>query len=428
MKMENNLNILVITVASWNCKVGSNTWTSLLKDYCSENIANICIREEIPDSKICSRYFCISENKVLKSIFKRNIKTGYEVIPEIQEDSEDLNIHKERYKQMQKKRRYSLLLARELVWKFGKWKTRELDEFLDSFKPDIILHSMEGYIHLNRIIQYAIKRTGAKAVGYIWDDNFTYKQHSNFGYKFYRFFQRMSLKKLASVTQEFFAITPKTKSEADEFFGIDSVLLTKPLNSVPKVSGSKPNNPLRMLYTGNLQIGRDRSLEKVSKGLNEVNRDGVKIILDVYTNTYLDDEKMQKICSPFCKIHEPISQEEVLKLQKQADVLLFLEDIDGKDSKVARLSFSTKITDYLSSGKCIFAVGNSDIAPMQYFKDNNCALIASSEEEIFQALENLTPKIISSYAENAVKCGLENHNEKDIKKVFLETLSKAIRK
>lgn len=426
MEFKSNIKILVITVSSWNSKVGSNTWTSLLKDYDSENIANICIREEIPDSKVCSRYFCISENKVLKSIFKRKIKTGCEVIPEIQEDSEDLNIHKERYKQMKKNRRYSMLLARELVWKLGKWKTKELDTFLDSFKPDIILHSMDGYIHLNRVIQYAIKRTGAKSVGYIWDDNFTYKQHNSFGYKFYRFFQRKSLKKLASITQEFFAITPKTKKEADEFFGINSVLLTKPLNAVPKVSDGEPNNPLKMLYTGNLQIGRDRSLEKVSKGLDEVNKDSVKIVLDVYTNTYIDDDKKAEIDSPYCKIHEPISQEEVLKLQKQADVLLFLEDTDGKDSKVARLSFSTKITDYLSSGKCIFAVGNSDIAPMQYFKDNNCAFIASSQEEITEALAKLNSKTINYYAENAVKCGLENHNEEKIKAVFLDTLSKAI--
>ena len=134
MNMEKNFKILVITVASWNSKVGSNTWTSLLKDYDSENVANVCIREEIPDSKVCSRYFCISENKVLKSIFKRKIKTGCEVIPEIQEDSEDLNIHKERYKQMKKNRRYSMLLARELVWKLGKWKTKELSPYFTAEK------------------------------------------------------------------------------------------------------------------------------------------------------------------------------------------------------------------------------------------------------------------------------------------------------
>lgn len=418
--------ILVFTVPSWNSKVGANSWASLLEGYHSENVANICIREETPDSDICSRYFCISENRVLKSIFKRNIKTGYEVKSETCQEKDDLNIHNKRYRQMQKKRRYSMLLARELVWKLGKWKTKELDSFLDSFKPDIILHSMEGYIHLNRIIKYSIKRTGAKAIGYIWDDNFTYKQHSDFGYKFYRFFQRKSLKKLARVTQEFFAITPKTKNEADEFFGINSVWLTKPLNSVPKVTNTAYNNPLQMLYTGNLQIGRDRSLERVSRALNKTNKDGIKIVLDVYTNTYIDDEKKQKLCSPFCRLHEPISQSEVLKLQKQADILLFLEDIDSKDAKVARLSFSTKITDYLSSGKCIFAVGNNDIAPMQYFKDNNCALTASSEEEIVEVLKNLDEKAINLYAKNAVECGIKNHNEVKIKQTFLNTIYKVI--
>lgn len=422
-----NLKILVMTVPSWNSKVGANSWASLLEDYGCENVANICIREEIPDSKVCSRYFCVSENRIIKSIFKRNIKTGYEVEPNTIRDDKDLNEHNQRYIAMKKKRRYSMLLARELIWKFGNWKTKELDAFLDSFKPDIILHSMEGYIHLNRITNYAINCTGAKAIGYIWDDNFTYKQEDSIGYKIYRFFQRKSLKKLASVTQSFFAITPKTKAEADEFFGIDSILLTKPLNSAPEVSKGKINKPFKMLYTGNLLIGRDDSLLKVSKALNLINKDGVRAVLDVYTGTYLSEEKRKQICSEFCNIHEPISQSEVLKLQKQADVLLFLEAIDGKDAKVARLSFSTKITDYLSSGKCIFAVGNSDIAPMQYFKDNDCALVATDEEKIISSLQRLDDETIRFYAKNAAKCGLENHSEEKIKKIFFDTIMKTVK-
>lgn len=210
--------ILVITVSSWNSKVGANSWASLLEGYPSENIANISIREECPDSNICSRYFCISENKILKSIFKRKLKTGYQVMPEAEEENHDLTVHNERYKKLQGKRFYPLLLSRELVWKLGKWKSKELDAFIDSFKPDIILHSMEGYIHLNRITQYAIKRSGAKAIGYIWDDNFTYKQHNDLGYKIYRYFQRKSLKKLATLTQAFFAISPKTKKRSRRIF------------------------------------------------------------------------------------------------------------------------------------------------------------------------------------------------------------------
>ncbi len=420
------MKILVFTVSSWNSKVGANSWATLLEQYDSENIANIYIRDEIPDSKVCSRYFNISENKIIKSIFNRKIKTGKEVDITLNDDcnQSDLHEHNERYSKMKKKRRYSMLFARELVWKFGKWKTKELNEFLDSFKPDIILHSMEGYIHLNRIIEYSIKRTGAKSVGYIWDDNFTYKQSSEIGYKIYRYFQRKSLKKLAKRTQAFFAITEKTKRESDKFFGIDCEIITKPLNSEPVCNEKKISYPIKILYTGNLLIGRDRSLVDFVEVLKLFNEGNIKYQVDVYTGTELSDSVKEKLNCKYCCIHEPVSQVDVLRLQKQADILLFLEDINGKDAKVARLSFSTKITDYLSSGKAIIAIGNKDTAPVEYFTTNDCSLVATSEEEIVKIIEAIEKdaNCLNVYAKKACECGLKNHNKETILKKFDKVL------
>lgn len=418
---EKQPRILVITVASWNSKVGSNTWSSLLKNYDSDKIANICIRDEFPDNIICSRYFSISENKVMKSILKRNLKTGREIKPEIPQDNgEDLNAHNERYQKMQKKRRYSLLMARELVWKFGNWKTPEFNAFLDSFKPDIILHSMEGYIHLNNIVEYAIKRTGAKAIGYIWDDNFTYKTSKKIGYKIYRFFQRNSLKRLAKKTSGFFAISDMTKEEADKFFGIDCVVLTKPLSCEPKVNYDEIQYPIKAVYTGNLMIGRDRTLARIVKAAEDINNNGIKIRFDVYTKTVLSNEIKSILNCDYCQVHAPVPQKEVLEIQRKSDLLLFVEDIDGKDAKAARLSFSTKITDYLSSGKCIFAVGFNETAPMQYFIKNEAALTATNDNEIKEKLSMLAnnPELLVQYAEKSCKSGIENHREEKIFKTF----------
>ena len=426
--MEKQPRILVITVASWNSKVGSNTWSSLLKNYDSENIANICIRDEIPDNKICSRYFAISENKVLKSILKRDTKTGREIIPEFAEDnSKDLNAHNERYQKMQKNRRYSLLLARELVWKLGVWKTNELNTFLDSFKPDIILHSMEGYIHLNNIVEYAIKRTGAKAIGYIWDDNFTYKQSNKIGFNIYRFFQRISLKRLAKKTSAFFAISDMTKAEADNFFGIDCVILTKPLSVKPVVNYGEINLPIKAVYTGNLMIGRDKTLARIIKAAEEINRDEKKIQFDIYSKTVLSDEIKNALNCQYCQLHDPIPQNEVLEIQRKSDMLLFVEDIDGNDSKIARLSFSTKITDYLSSGKCIFAVGCKETAPMQYFIKKEAAITATNDKEIKEKLEMIVnnPDLLIRYAEKSCKSGIENHSEEKILSTF-DTVIKSV--
>lgn len=424
--MNQNIKILVITVPSWNSKVGANSWATLLEKYPPENIASIYIRDEIPDSKVCSRYFNISENKIIKSIFRRNVKTGSLITPQNVKHGEDqdLLVHNQRYVKMKKKRRYSMLLARELIWKVGRWHTPELDSFLDSFKPDVILHSMDGYIHLNRVIEYAIKRTGAAAIGYIWDDNFTYKQSSDIGYKIYRFFQRGSLKRLARLTNDFFAISQYTKKEADDFFGIDCHLLTKPLNTTPTVNYGEIGDCIRILYTGNLYIGREKSLLKVINAIKKLPKG--KFFVDVYTNSQLDAEYLAQIDPDICQIHDPISQTEVLEKQKEADVLLFLEDIDGPDAKVARLSFSTKMTDYLSAGRCILAVGNIDTAPMQYFIENNTALICGSESDIFDSLSRIsdTPGIIFEMAENAAKIGIKNHNKENIQRIFDDVIEK----
>ncbi len=403
--------ILVFSVGAWNSKTGPTTWASLLEQYDSKNIANICIRDEIPDNPVCANYFAVSENKVIKSIFKRKLKTGKRVEPKIStEEEQDLFEHNKRYGKMKKKRRYSMLLAREVVWKLGVWKTPELDKFLDEFKPDIIFHSMEGYIHLDRIIEYAIERTGAKAAGFIWDDNFTYKQSKSLGYKFYRFFQRKALKRLADKTNVFFAISGITKKEADEFFGIDSKPLTKPLNAIPTVDYTDIQKPIRLLYTGKLLIGRDRTLLSVCEALSKFEND---FVLDVYSETALPEKTSKKLEEAGCRLHEPISQKDILQRQKETDILLFLEDIDGPDANMARLSFSAKITDYLSAGKCIFAVGCENTAPMQYFKEHDAAVTAFSKEEIYQKLLLLSKDngLIVKYAENAAKTGIANHDK-----------------
>lgn len=427
------MKILVFTVTAWNSKVGANTWETLLEQYGSENVANVCIRDEIPDSKVCSKYFAISENKIIKSIFNRRIKTGKEILAGNVniESEEDLALHDQLYAKYRKKRSYFYLMARELVWKLGKWRTKEFDNFLDEFKPDVILHSMEGYIHLNRIINYAIKRTKAKAVGYIWDDNFSYKQSSSLGFKIYRFFQRKSLKRLAKKTQAFFAISSKTKVEADKFFGINSTVVTKPIDEVLLPTDyTKVDFPLKFIYTGNLLIGRDRSLLKINNCLNQIPEAKDKVKIEVYTQTKLDENMIKMLEGDFCQVNPAVPQEEALQKQKEADVLLFLEDIDGKDAKTARLSFSTKITDYLSCGKCIFAVGCLDTAPMQYFKENDIALVAGKENEIkenFRIVLQET-KSLNKYADNVYVVAKDKHNKEKILQIVRQTLDNVVSK
>lgn len=421
--------ILVLSVSAWNSKVGYNTWPILLEGNDPDSVANICLRGEIPDSKASNNYFHISENKVIKSIINRSIKTGCRLeAVDTAKTSADLTEHNNRYRKLKKHRSFFTLMVREIVWKLGKWKSPELDRFIVDFNPDVVLYSMDGYIHFNRLCRYAKKISGAKTIGFFADDNFTYKQSRKFGDRAFRFFQRRSLKKLAKNTDAFWAISDMTKKEADAFFGIDCKVLTKPLNRVPTVEYGEIAKPIRMLYTGNLFIGRDRSLLKIVNAIKKLPENS--FVIDVYTQTQLSDEKRQAIESGnICRIYAPIPQKEVLEKQKEADVLIFLEDIDGPDAHTARLSFSTKITDYLSSGKCILAVGCEDTAPMQYFIDENAAIVATSEEAIEIKLTELSndTDLMIKCAQNACDVGIRKHSKEIVLKTFNDTIEQTLK-
>lgn len=419
--------ILVLSVSSWNSKVGADTWPMLLNHHDPNAVASLSLRDDYPDSDVAKHYFVISEDCVIKSIFNRKLATGH-VVGEKQTNQEQKNLASQSKRYGTKKHELVFRILREFVWTFGKWKSKELRDFIDSFQPDVIMYSMEGYIHLNRICMYVKKYSHAKSIGFFWDDNFTYKQSNEVLHRIFRFFQRKSLKKLSANTDAFWAITDMTKREADAFFNIDCTVLTKPIRTTPVYYETIPHKPLHILYTGNLQIGRDSSLVKVINAVKLVNERQTEFEVHVYTKTVLEPAALNQLSCDFCHVHDAIPQAEVLELQKEADILLFLEDVDGKYAHKARLSFSTKITDYLCASKCILAVGCLDTAPMQYFQEYQAAIIATSEKEIADQLTVLasTPEKLNEYAERAYLCAIKNHNKEKIHRIVDETIDKVM--
>lgn len=412
--------VLVTTVPSWSSRGGSDTMSSLMKDYGAENVAALYIRADKSDSLSASKYFHIFENAVLKSIIYRGVKTGVSFQPEdikIDESTSEMETEKATYRKAGKFNRSMLMLFREVIWKLGKWKSPEMVSFLNDFNPDVLFCPIEGYIHFNSINEYIIKKYHPRVVGIIWDDNFTFKQEPyNFWHQVHRFWLRRSVKRMIKKCDTVFALSPKMKEEVDKEFGIQSELLTKPIFNKGVFQPYEPQTPVRVLYTGKLIIGRDKTIAEVVDAIREVNKDGQKIVLDIYTNTELTPNMEARINVPgCCNLHAPIPQSEVFKKQAEADVLLFAESLSDK-SKTARLSFSTKLTDYFSAGKCVWGVGNTDLGPIDYLRTEDAGLVSTDKESILNTLKLISDnkQTISQYAQKAYDCGVNNHNKDKI--------------
>ena len=171
-------------------------------------------------------------------------------------------------------------------------------------------------------------------------------------------------------------------------------------------------------------LGRFETVKFIGEALNEINKNGVRAELDVYTTTHLSEEQLNSV-GKYVNILGAIPQTQVAEKQSLADILLFAEAVGENASKSARLSFSTKITDYFSAGKCIFAVGNGDTAPMEYLRNEDAAAVAVTKEEILPVLSELinNTDAIKDFAKKAYECGKRNHNEKKVKELLFETIN-----
>ena len=421
------MKILVNTVDAWSQNTGSDTMSSLLSSFDSNDVASINIRAEKSDSTVAGSYFHILEGKVLKSILHPSLETGEAYLPGENDGGTERDQEKQRYRKRRILPRYVYVLIREVLWKLGHWKSKALDDYVSSFAPDVFFFPIESYIHFNRLNLYIIRKFKPKRiVGYMWDDNFTYKQEPcNLLFRLHRWWLRKGVKRLVASCDTVFAICPKMKSELDSEFGIDSVLLTKPVRPVDSPDSQREaSNPIRILYTGKLMIGRDETLALVADAIRSINQGGQKVVLEIYTGSSLSSRMRARLDVPGCsRIHPFIPQEEVFARQRAADVLLFAESLSSSN-RVARLSFSTKTTDYLSAGKCIWAIGNEDLASISYLKNEDAALVSTSREAVRQTIEGIIahPELISEYARKGYACGVRKHGPAIIQERFLQAL------
>lgn len=416
--------VLVVGVNPWRDNTGINTLINFFSGWGTDSLALVYTRDTVPDTKICNRFFQISEKQLIKSVTKRKVKTGTVVNNCTQSPGDANSLYRRKHSQL-------MTFAREFVWCLGKWNSRELKDFLDDFQPDVLFFPVYSTVYMNRLQNAIAAYTGKPYVVYASDDNYSYLSiERTLPAYCHRFWVRMHEKKLLRHAETIMVICPKQKEEYDRLFRKESVILTKGIDDTDaRYAPISPGVPIKMVYTGKLIIGRGGTLEKIASALSRINANGVRITLDIYTTDPLTSTQAEKLNRDGCCVKGGIGLDEVKKVQQEADALVFVEGLDKANRYKARLSFSTKITDYLKAGKCIFAVGDEGIAPMDYFKRYDCALTASSEPEILAQLTRMVedPGLLDVYGRKAFLAGREHHDKQAQEEILTKTICEAMK-
>ncbi len=425
MKNKETPKILSISLLAWRIDSNSHTETELFKFWQPDKVAQIYTKSELPDTSVCNSFFQISENAVIKSVINRK-SVGRRVENSGKTENADIKANqqeKKLYDFAHKRKSWFLTLVREIVWSLGRWKSKSLDKFINDENPDVYFVPIYPVVYMCKIQSYILKKYPKPYVAYLWDDNYSYKNCHGLWSLLHRAWLRKYVKRLAQGCDEMFTITKMQARETDRLFGTKSRVLTKGLDYTGlEYKEINPKSPIKMVYTGNMQIGRDASITQIAKAVSEINKNGEKIRFDIYSPTVLSDKKTAQLNKDGTIHHGNVDRSLIADIQSSADIVVFAESLEKKHRYAARLSFSTKLTDYFKSGKCIFAIGDSEIAPIEYLRDNDCAVICNNYGDIKEKLQKLidNPDLINDYGKRAFDTGYNNHSEEKICKTFKE--------
>lgn len=424
------MKVLVITRASWSAdnNIG-NTMDNLFNNIDKSELHNMYFRSESHKSEACATTYQISEQQLIKSIITKT-PVG-KTIDKTQFTDSAENKEKLIYNASKKNNFKILWFVREWIWSLGNWKNTELINYISKINPDIIFMPAFGCFYPYKVLLFILRNTKAKCMLFHADDNYSLKQFSLSPiYWIYRFRLRYWVRKCVNKATINFAISNIQKQEYEKIF-------KKPFNILYKsadFSGEKPkykenNNILQLVFTGNISSNRWKTLVLIGRALDEINTQKIKAQLVIYTATPIS-KKMQKQLSIKDSIvmMGSVPSSEMEKIQKEADVLVHVESFDLRSKLEVRMSFSTKIVDYLSRGKCILGVGPSDVASIDYLIQNDCAVVANNRDEILKTITDLITdnNILDKYGDKAWECGVKNHNQDIIKKGFESNLKRML--
>lgn len=418
------MKILVISRTPWNNSNSfGNTFSNLFEGMPDVELYNICCQSGSTDNNLVQTTLQMSEASVIRAL------KGGEIAIE-QNVSTDVNSELKVANTGRKQRKTWMFVARDLLWMVGalKWKKR-VKNFIESVRPDVLYLPVYPSWYMCDIAQYAIKCASVPVVAHISDDDYGYiVGMSKSGY-LYQMISRKKLRNIISKVSYIEVFADNMKLEYEQLFNIPCHVIGKGMlpEEVEKPQVHESRDELHFVYTGG--IGGERFGVLMALARSFSCQSIKKCYLDIYSATPLT-ENMKATMDSIKGIiyHGAVSGAEVRDIQMKADYLVHVEGFSPASISSTKMSFSTKISDYLSTGNVMLAIGPADINSIQVLQSRGIAVVVDN-------LDNLTPTIFrllngeidtSAIQERAYTYIITERNKSVIQAGMLDRLKKLV--
>ena len=185
----------------------------------------------------------------------------------------------------------------------------------------------------------------------------------------------VSVDRVTKLSKKSLVISPLMRTNYEQAYGgIYDVLM----NSVEigNQAVSIPHDKTFFVYAGGLHLNRHLSLYKIQESIRE---NKINATLIIYTS----DRNREKYETIFDKeiteFRDFLPHNRVGEIYEEADVLVHVESFDTDQIAYTKYSLSTKIPEYMASGKPILCFAPKDISVYQYVEEAEAGMCASNE-------------------------------------------------
>lgn len=380
--MNNYPKVLVISNNSFS-KTNSNgrTLGSLFQGWPKDKIAQFCISTDGPDYDICDNYFCASDRDVLKATIKFDEVKRNELL-NVKDNSNALIIAN------RIKRTPIKSIFRHIMWSLGIWKGRSFYQWLNDFKPNIVLIQSGDTAFMHRIAVSVSKKYHAKLCFFNTEGIFFLKKNylypgfcDNIFFPLYKKIYDKEYRDAMKLASYAVYLNDMLLADNSKVFSVPSCVIynSSNLSFQPK---NMDKTKLKFSYLGNFGFNRSAALADIADILQSIDK---SYVLDVYGRA--SDEVKTQLNSVkginYCGFTD---YEGVKNVMENSDILFHAESQELEYEEGLRYGFSTKIADSLSSGRCFILYASHHLACSIYLKNNDVAWFPETKSELRNAI------------------------------------------
>ena len=402
------------------------TLLSLFSQFKKQELCQIYIHTGYPENDACNSFYRVTDKDVLKGVFSRRVK-GKMVCPV---ETKDLDHTTALYKHTygsHKNRQPHREILRDVMWRISPWYNKVLKLWIEKEKPTCIFAAIGSGTFLYDMAVKISKDYHIPLITYVCDDFYSMKAPPGAVGRLWKRGIEKKSKKLFEQSAGVVSICNELSDLYRKEFQKPTYTIMTGTNYAVNTSPIIKNDISTLRYFGKLSLNRYLSLASVCRAIDEINKKRkIQRRVEIYTGCLDEDMKNAFKNIKCARFFGFITGEEFQNKFFSSDALIHIEAFDEQSIDRVKNSVSTKIADSLASGIPLLAYGPSSVASISHLIRNNCAMVATGENELQSKLadffENTEKR--KTIIQNQINTAEQYHDPKKVSAFLYEALKK----